>query len=121
MAPTASSAPIERLSGSTTGARGTGQPATGAEGGLPLAFALEPNQPNPFGLRTTLRFALPKASHVRLEVFDLAGRRVATVVDGPREAGRHLVPFEPTSLASGVYFTLQAGRSRRRARSLTSR
>ena len=89
----------------TLRARATGVPTTDADDALPLAFALEPNQPNPFGLRTTIRFALPRASDVRLEVYDLAGRRVAMLVDGARAAGRHAVPFEPGGrLASGVYF-----------------
>jgi hypothetical protein len=60
--------------------------------------------PNPFALRTAIRFALPRATVVRLAVYDLAGRRVAMLVDGPREAGRHTVPFEPAGLRSGVYF-----------------
>ena len=49
--------------------------------------------------------ALPRASHVRIDVFDLAGRRIRTLVDGDREPGVHAVPFEPgTSASSGVYF-----------------
>jgi len=88
----------------TLRARATGVPTTGTDDALPLAFALEPNVPNPFALRTTVRFALPRATNVRLEVYDLAGRRVALLVDGPREAGRHTVPFEPSGLRSGVYF-----------------
>jgi hypothetical protein len=87
----------------TLRARGTGQNATGAES-APLAFALEPNQPNPFALRTTIRYAVPTKSHVRLEVFDLAGRRVATLVDADRDPGRHAAVFEGRDLASGVYF-----------------
>jgi hypothetical protein len=89
----------------TLRARGTGQSTTDTGGSAPVAFALEPNLPNPFALRTTVRFALPRASDVRIEVFDLAGRRVRTLVDGPREAGLQSVPFEPgRDASSGVYF-----------------
>ena len=88
----------------TLRARGTGVPTTDTSDAPPLTFALEPNVPNPFALRTTIRFALPRAVDVRLEVYNLAGRRVATLVNGPREAGRHAVPFEPSGLRSGVYF-----------------
>jgi len=88
----------------TLRARATGVPTTDTSDALPLAFALEANVPNPFALRTTVRFALPRAADVRLEVFDLGGRRVATLVDGRREAGHHAVPFEPSGLRSGVYF-----------------
>ena len=54
---------------------------------LPAAFALEQNRPNPFTGRTTIRFALPVPTPVRLEVFDLAGRRVRTLALGPFAAG----------------------------------
>jgi hypothetical protein len=91
--------------------RGRGQTPTGGGDALPLAFALEPNQPNPFGLRTTIRYAVPTKSHVRLEVFDLAGRRVSTLVDADRDPGRHAAVFEGKDLASGVYFVrMTAGR-----------
>jgi photosystem II stability/assembly factor-like uncharacterized protein len=90
----------------TLRARGSGTSLTDVST-LPVAFALEPNEPNPFARQTTIRFALPSAAHVRLEVFDLAGRRVATLIDGERPAGRHAASFRPDatrSLASGVYF-----------------
>jgi photosystem II stability/assembly factor-like uncharacterized protein len=94
----------------TLRARGQGFNQTGI-GSLPLAFALEPNQPNPFGQQTSIRYALPEAARVRLEVFDLAGRRVTTLVDGERPAGLHAVVFRPADqrgLASGVYFVRMA-------------
>ena len=87
--------------------RGAGTVLIGAGGGLPLAFDLAPNEPNPFGRQTTIHFALPTASRVRLEVFDLAGRRVMTLLDGDQPAGLHAVVFRADAardLASGVYF-----------------
>jgi hypothetical protein len=56
---------------------------------------LWPNRPNPFTGRTEIRYALPAPSRVRLEVFDLAGRRVATLVDARQDAGAHSVSFDP--------------------------
>jgi hypothetical protein len=60
--------------------------------------------PNPFRERATLTYTLPSASDTRLEVYDLLGRRVATLVNGPVEAGTHTVSWTPTRVASGVYF-----------------
>ncbi len=91
----------------TLRARGRGTALIDAGGGPALAFELSPNQPNPFGRQTTIRYALPGDSPVRLEVFDLAGRRVSTLVDGPQTAGLHSVVFRPDAardLPSGVYF-----------------
>ncbi|WP_456429951.1 T9SS type A sorting domain-containing protein, partial [Rhodocaloribacter sp.] len=72
--------------------------------GLPETFALEPAYPNPFNPVTTLRYALPQAEHVTLEVFDMLGRRVATLVNEVQKAGRYTIRFEAGDLASGVYF-----------------
>lgn len=60
--------------------------------------------PNPFNPRTTFALDLPAAAAtVRLEIFDLRGRRVATLNDGPLSAGRHELPWQPSGLASGIY------------------
>jgi hypothetical protein len=70
---------------------------------LPLAFELGANYPNPFNPSTTLRYALPAAGQVQLEVYNLMGQRLATLVDGVRPAGYHEVLFDGSALASGVY------------------
>lgn len=71
---------------------------------LPEIFALHPNYPNPFNPTTTLAYDLPSAMHVRLEVFDVLGRRVATLVDTHQTTGRHQTHWEASRVASGVYF-----------------
>ncbi|MDZ4698333.1 MAG: DUF5060 domain-containing protein [Rhodothermales bacterium] len=77
---------------------------------LPDAFSLEANYPNPFNPSTVIRYALPEASVVRLEVFDLTGRSVAVLMDGPQPAGAHEVVFDATTLPSGVYlYRIEAG------------
>ncbi len=73
-------------------------------GGLPLAFVLEQNFPNPFNPTTMIRFQLPVRSDMKLVVYDLLGRQVAVLADGNRGAGRYEVKFDGTSLSSGVYF-----------------
>ena len=60
--------------------------------------------PNPFNPRVTLRFFLPRAEAVSLEIFDLAGRRVDRLLaDDPRAAGHHAVTWQPRRLPSGTY------------------
>jgi hypothetical protein len=70
---------------------------------VPLVTELYGNYPNPFNPTTRIQYALPFASHVRLEVFDLMGRRVALLVDGEQRAGSQFVNFDASSLSSGVY------------------
>jgi len=71
---------------------------------LPLQASLDQNYPNPFGPSTWIPYALARAEAVRLTVYDILGRRVATLVDGIRQAGRHEVGFEANGRASGLYF-----------------
>jgi hypothetical protein len=71
---------------------------------LPTEFALDQNYPNPFNPSTTIEFALPKQSHVVLEVYNVIGQRVATLVDEVRDIGYHKVRFDATGIASGMYF-----------------
>jgi hypothetical protein len=77
---------------------------TGAESELPPpAFALEQNSPNPFNPETSITFALAARQQVRLVVYDLLGREVARLLDGPGDAGYHTVHFRANGIASGVY------------------
>jgi len=77
---------------------------------LPKVFSLHQNYPNPFNPTTTIQFSIAKSSMVNLKIFDLLGREVETLVDGPMEAGTHEVTFDATRFASGIYFyRLKAG------------
>lgn len=51
-----------------------------------------------------LSWELPEAGHVRVQIYDVNGRRVATLIDASRQAGRHTARFEASNLASGMYF-----------------
>ena len=71
---------------------------------LPEAFSLSQNYPNPFNAKTTISFSIPAAGQVRLEAFDLLGRKVETILDSYMEAGSHSTVWDCSSLSSGVYF-----------------
>lgn len=77
---------------------------------VPNGFALEQNFPNPFNPSTTIRYALPAAANVLLEVYNLLGEHVATLTSGWMGAGVHTEVFNGNRLASGIYFArLSAG------------
>lgn len=70
----------------------------------PQEFALEQNYPNPFNPETQIRFSLAAGGNAELAVYDVLGRKVATLLDGPLSAGAHSVTFDGAGLASGMYF-----------------
>ena len=84
---------------------------TGVAGGeFPTQFTLGQSYPNPFNPSTVIRYGLPQAAEVVLEVFNMLGQRVAVLVNEKQESGYHEVTFRPTGLASGAYFyTIRAG------------
>lgn len=69
----------------------------------PNTFLLSQNYPNPFNPSTTINFALPNATDVRLELFNTLGQKVMTIVDGRYNAGWHSVMVDASSLSSGMY------------------
>ena len=62
------------------------------------------NYPNPFNPTMIIDYQLAKGGHVRLTVWNILGRRVATLVDGNQQSGPHRVTFNASQLSSGVYF-----------------
>lgn len=81
--------------------------------GAPARFALQGSYPNPFGAGgATIAYDLPQKTEVRIEVYDVLGRRVAVLVDGEEQpAGRQTVRFSGAGLASGLYlYRVRAGK-----------
>ena len=94
-------------------------PATG--------LRLGQSYPNPFGPSTTIRYSLPARSHVRLGIYDVAGREVAVILDGVQTTGAHDVLWdgagrEGQPLSAGVYFVrLDAGSETRTSKTMLMR
>jgi hypothetical protein len=77
---------------------------------VPKNLVLYSNYPNPFNPSTTLKFDIPSKSHVTIYIFDLLGRKVATLVDEMKFEGTYDIRFDGSTLSSGLYFCrLQAG------------
>lgn len=78
--------------------------------GIPDEFGMSQNYPNPFNPATVISYQLPDAAHVRLEVFNITGRRIAVLVDREQQSGLYQVVFEGSRLASGTYlYRIRAG------------
>jgi hypothetical protein len=81
-----------------------------AASGVPYTFALLGNYPNPFNPQTTILYSLEHPERVRIEVFDISGKRVMTLVDEQKTAGRHEAFFDGSGIPSGTYlYRLIAG------------
>ena len=77
---------------------------------LPDKFVLYQNYPNPFNPTTTIKYEMPKAAYVRLVVYDILGREVATLVNEFKPGGRYSVTFNAGNLSSGIYiYQLRSG------------
>jgi flagellar hook assembly protein FlgD len=85
---------------------------------VPVAYALFQNYPNPFNPETTLRYALPEDELVKLQIFNIRGQLVKTLVNEKVKAGYHSVAWSgrddaDRAVSSGIYFVqMQAGQHR---------
>ncbi len=75
-----------------------------AEAARPAGFALHQNCPNPFNPRTEIRFSLPRGSHAKLEIYNIMGQRITTLVDKYLSPGEYSCTWDGSGVASGVYF-----------------
>ncbi|MFD2531815.1 BspA family leucine-rich repeat surface protein [Gracilimonas halophila] len=77
---------------------------------IPTQIELRDNYPNPFNPVTNIQYSIPERQHVRLEVYDVLGRRVQVLVDEEQPAGYYTFQFDAGRLASGVYlYRMQTG------------
>jgi hypothetical protein len=70
---------------------------------VPNEFVLSQNYPNPFNPTTQIDFSCPKRSKVKLEIFDITGRRITTLIDGVIDTGSHSINFDGSNFTSGIY------------------
>jgi hypothetical protein len=71
---------------------------------IPDVYSINQNYPNPFNAATTIKYGLPENGHVTVEVYDLLGRRVTTLVNEYQDAGYHQVTWNAGRYTSGTYF-----------------
>ena len=71
---------------------------------MPQEFSLSQNYPNPFNPSTLIRYQVANTGKVRLNVYDVLGREVATLVNDVKPAGSYTVTFNAANVPSGVYF-----------------
>ncbi|MBI5060067.1 T9SS type A sorting domain-containing protein [candidate division KSB1 bacterium] len=87
------------------GFRGSGEPP------LPTEYRLYQNYPNPFNPTTEIQFDLPENARVKLRIYNTLGQLVATLLNGPREAGQHTVTWDASEMPSGLYIYRLEARS----------
>lgn len=76
---------------------------TAGDDNLPTEYSLSNNYPNPFNSSTKIDYALPEPTHVTIEVYNVLGQKVETIVNDYQNAGYYSVTFSSSSLATGMY------------------
>jgi len=76
----------------------------GVEEDAPAAFSVAQNSPNPFNPTTTVSMTLAEAGNVTVDVFNVAGQKIDTLIDGFKEAGSHSVVWDASDFSAGIYF-----------------
>ena len=68
-----------------------------------IGYKLSQNYPNPFNPATTIKYNLPKSCNVVLNVYNLSGQKIKTLVNGFQKMGEHEITWQPAGLLSGIY------------------
>jgi hypothetical protein len=71
---------------------------------LPCSYGLSQNYPNPFNASTCIKYNTPKSTNVKIEIYDILGRKVQTLIDQYQQAGQHSLIWNAGENSSGVYF-----------------
>lgn len=71
---------------------------------IPVEYSLSQNYPNPFNPSTKIKYSLPENAHVKIEVYDILGRLVTTLLNAEQKTGVHIINFDASRISSGVYF-----------------
>lgn len=77
---------------------------------IPENFALYSAYPNPFNSQTIIKYALPKDAHVVIEIFNISGQKIETLLSETKPAGYHEIVWNASNVASGTYlYKIDAG------------
>jgi len=71
--------------------------------GIPSDYILEQNYPNPFNPTTQIRFGIPQSGFVKLDIYNLLGQKITTLINEEMSSGYHSVDFNAEDISSGVY------------------
>ena len=71
---------------------------------IPDSYGMEQNYPNPFNPTTSINYFIPEKSKVTLDILDITGRSVATLINNVENMGEHTITFDGSGLSSGIYF-----------------
>jgi len=71
---------------------------------LPVTHSLSQNYPNPFNPITTIKYSIPAASDVRLDIFNVLGQRITTLINEKQQSGEYSIIWDASNIASGIYF-----------------
>jgi hypothetical protein len=77
---------------------------SGSDSGIPVEFQLKQNHPNPFNPSTQIEFALPVTQRVKIDIYNMLGQNIKTILNQVMKAGMHQIEFNGRSLPSGTYF-----------------
>jgi hypothetical protein len=72
--------------------------------GLPVEYRLSQNYPNPFNARTTIQYSMPGQSMVTIDIFDILGHKVETLIKGIKPPGNYQAVWDASDKSSGIYF-----------------
>ncbi|MGA9407724.1 MAG: T9SS type A sorting domain-containing protein, partial [Bacteroidota bacterium] len=78
--------------------------AIAANGGIPTVYALNQNYPNPFNPSTKIGYDIPKVASVNVDIYDVLGRRVVSLVNGIQAPNHYLIEWNASNVSSGIYF-----------------
>jgi len=71
---------------------------------IPIEFKIKPIYPNPFNSTTTIEFSIPNESTVIIELFDIKGKKIKSIIDKKLNSGNHQLIIETSLIPSGIYF-----------------
>jgi hypothetical protein len=92
------------FSGASTFTTGVVLGVVAATNDIPKVFALNQNYPNPFNPSTTISYDIPRAAYVNVDIYDVLGRRVISLVDGIQAPNHYVMQWNASNVSSGMYF-----------------